>query len=146
MEPEELLKILEQGESESVGFKELPDEDIGRDICAMANSGGGWIFMGVKGDGSVCGCDTGVAREFISPYLNMITPEVKVDFHEIRVRDREILALNISPSESMCVIGRIAYIRTGTTVRPLTLQEFMLRRGELPPDHTGSKVNLLLKR
>jgi len=52
-----LLRLIEQGESETVEFKTFlpPDNVIARDLIAFANTRGGILIVGVDDRGAVLG-------------------------------------------------------------------------------------------
>lgn len=56
--PENLLKLIKDGESSTVEFKtakkNLPDS-LFETVCSMLNRNGGHIFLGVQDDGEIIG-------------------------------------------------------------------------------------------
>lgn len=66
MTPEELNKIIAQGEGVSVEFKRcgnLPEADTFETICSFANRQGGNVFLGVSDKGALTGIDPDRALE-----------------------------------------------------------------------------------
>lgn len=58
MTPDELTRVLRNGESSTVEFKrcsDLPHADTFETICSFSNRMGGDIYLGVENDGSVSG-------------------------------------------------------------------------------------------
>ena len=48
-----LRKLISLGEGQNLEFKQSLPEDLGRELCAFANSAGGKILIGVSDDGSI---------------------------------------------------------------------------------------------
>lgn len=123
MQQKQLIDLIRQGENERIEFKAKVSSEIGEEICALANSSGGHILIGVSDTGDIVGCDVKRSKESISQHLNGIVPPVKVSFGEVKVDDKSILAVEVEQSKNLCSIGGMAYIRTGTVKRPLSIQE-----------------------
>jgi len=76
---EDLDAILSEGESYTVEFKESPDKDISREVCAFANASGGKVYIGVHDKGHVIGTDTSnTARSRIQDAISKIEPRLSV--------------------------------------------------------------------
>lgn len=78
----ELPAIREAGEGKSVDFKEaFPDQAhrLGKEIAAMASSGGGRIFIGIDDNGSLRGINasTGEDRDDLAERAHAICRTVK---------------------------------------------------------------------
>ena len=123
MQQIELIELLKIGENESIEFKRKINNDIGEEICAMANSRGGHILVGIEDDGSISGCDTRRSKELVSQHLGSIVPPIDICFEEVMIDDKAILSIDIPRSEQLHSIGGMAYIRTGVVKRPLSIQE-----------------------
>lgn len=144
MNIEDLLKIIASGENEKVEFKRMVTNDLGEEIVALSNSGGGVIVIGVDDSGRIIGCNVKESKERISSFLSSITPPVKVSFFSFNIDGHEVLVLEIKESKSIVTIGGIAYIRAGTSKRPLSLPEILSLGAEyalIPLDstHTSTK-------
>ena len=57
------LDLIKKGENERIEFKSRISKDIGEEICALGNSNGGHIFIGVDGEGNIVGCNPKKAKE-----------------------------------------------------------------------------------
>ena len=57
MKYEELLDIVKTGEGYTIELKESLGRNLGKAICAFANSSGGKIILGAKDDGTIVGYD-----------------------------------------------------------------------------------------
>jgi len=125
MEVSEVLKYLRKGENERVEFKKKITNDFGEEICALANADGGIIFVGVDDYGNIIGCNAKKDKEKITSIILNIVPPPKVSFDTVRLNDKEILIVKVEKSSNLCTIGGIAYIRVGTSKRPLSLAEIV---------------------
>ncbi len=60
MDVMELLKIIEEGEGDSIEFKKST-KDITKDVydtvCSFSNRDGGHVLLGVKDNGEILGVD-----------------------------------------------------------------------------------------
>ncbi|NJE00450.1 helix-turn-helix domain-containing protein [Thermococcus sp. JdF3] len=131
MKLEEFLRIIAEGESERIEFKEKPTKDIHKEICALANADGGYIIIGIRKDGTPVGCDAREAREKISQALLSIIPPVNVETSIIKLEDKEFLIIKVPKSRNLCTVGGVAYIRIGNSIRPLSIQEIVMLSAEL---------------
>jgi len=144
MKQEKFIKLLREGESQELEFKSLVTKNIGEEICAFANSDGGYIFVGISDDGGLVGCDLKASKELISQHLTNITPPVEVEYDQIKVDDENILIVKVPKSDHLCGIGGTVFIRIGTSKRPLSLQEILAQGTETllfeidktPTDHS----------
>jgi len=48
-----LLKLISLGEGQNLEFKQSMPDDLGKELCAFANSAGGRILLGVTDDGTI---------------------------------------------------------------------------------------------
>ncbi|HIE36372.1 MAG TPA: ArsR family transcriptional regulator [Candidatus Omnitrophica bacterium] len=125
MKLEELLMLVKEGENEKIEFKKDFTKDIGKEICAFANSDGGHIIVGVTDEGKIIGYKTAKIKEKISSLLLSVTPVPKISFHEFKIDGKKILVTKVEKSKSLTTLGNIAYIRIGTSKRILTMQEII---------------------
>ena len=58
-------------------------------------------------------------------------PVPKVKIHEIEIDKKRILVVEVKKSEVLCSVGGIAYIRIGTGIRPLSVQEVVMLSSEM---------------
>ena len=131
MDVNELLALIRQGENERIEFKRRATPEIAREICAMANADGGYILIGVSDEGNVLGCDIKRARETISSSLQNVTPPLQVKTHVLEIGGRNVLVVEVPKSRNLCSIGGVAYIRIGSGIRPLSIQEILMLSSEL---------------
>lgn len=131
MDLEELIYLIQSGESEVLEFKEKAGKNIHHEITAFANSQGGKIIIGVSDTGKIVGTDTKGAIEKITSSIQSIIPPPMIKTQKISVDTKDLLVITVDKSLSLCSIGGIVYIRTGTGVRPLSLQEIVMLSSEM---------------
>ncbi len=103
MKRREVAELIEGGEGLRVEFKKRFStfEKIAREIIALANTRGGYIFFGVNDDGTVCGVESEKGEaELIKRALNeycLPVPDTKLHFFEFD--GYEIVILEIMESD-----------------------------------------------
>lgn len=125
MRVEDVLKLIGKGESQDIEFKRKLSRDISHEVVAMANSGGGWILIGISDDGEIVGCTEDLDK--LSSFLQQITPPVKLDMDTVELDEKKIYVLRVYDDGKLHSIGGTVYIRIGTVKRPLDLQEIGVR-------------------
>jgi len=144
MKQEKFIKLLREGESQKLEFKSKVTKNIGEEICAFANSDGGYIFVGISDEGDLVGCDLKPSKERISQHLTSITPPVEIEYDQIKIDDENILVVKVPKSDHLCGIGGTVFVRIGTSKRPLSVQEILAQGTETllfeidktPTDHS----------
>jgi len=84
MKEKELKKFLTTGETETVEFKENPNESFYRNISAFANTKGGTIFLGADKKGNIKGIDQ--SSQFLEDLTNRIVNKLSV-YPDIEIID-----------------------------------------------------------
>ncbi|GAB5465941.1 MAG: hypothetical protein Kapaf2KO_13770 [Candidatus Kapaibacteriales bacterium] len=97
------LDIISGGESTTVEFKKKVNtpSKIAKEIAAMANSKGGYLFIGVEDNGKICGIfseksDLQQVRKATSFYT---LPNVPVETDVINLKGKDILIVKIPDSD-----------------------------------------------
>jgi ATP-dependent DNA helicase RecG len=119
------LQIIKEGENEKVEFKKDISSDIGEEIVALANAEGGYLLIGVDDSGNIVGCDVKKVKNKLSSFLTSITPPAKIKISKIKINKKEVVVLKVEKSKFLATIGGMAYIRVGTSKRPLSIQEII---------------------
>ncbi len=127
----EILRLIGEGENQIVEFKREPTDRIGEEICAMANAEGGYIFVGIDDDKTPVGTDIERAKRVITSQAVAISPPVKINFQPTEILDKPILIIIVPKSDKIHTIGGRAFIRIGTSKRPLDITEIIDRGSEL---------------
>lgn len=133
LRPDELKKIIADGEGLLVEFKEsAAAKKIPEAVCAFANdingsAKPGLILIGVKDDGTVVGAasdDESLQKLAQIRTDGSITPTPSMTIEPLEVDGKTVVAISVSPSDSPPVRYKgAAFIRAGTTVSRATVEE-----------------------
>jgi len=129
----ELPKLRESGETPAVDFKEdFPDQThrLGKEIAAMATSGGGRIFLGINDNGDLCGLNvtTGDEGDDIAERAHSIArtvkPVPKIDFQFAVESQKTVLVIDIPKQEHpVFYYDSRPYVRDERRARPAEPEE-----------------------
>lgn len=131
MDLDHLLALIRGGESERVEFKRAPSRTLHHEIVAFANAEGGHLIIGVDDSGNIVGTDVKTAQEAVTSALQPIVPPPHIATRKFSVNDRDLLIVEVQKGSSLCSVGGVVYIRVGTGIRPLSLQEILMLSAEL---------------
>lgn len=131
MDLNDILDLIKYGENETVEFKEKVSRTIHQEISAMANSKGGIILFGINDSGKIIGCDLKSVKEKVSSQIQSIIPPPDIEFHQFKFEKKSLVALSVKKGEGLSSIGGVVYIRIGTSIRPLSIQEILILSSEL---------------
>jgi ATP-dependent DNA helicase RecG len=127
----ELQEIIQQGENDSVEFKEygVRVESLAKEMVAFANNQGGVILLGINDTGIVTGIPTDVALEewVMNIVRDRIVPALKVKFNQYFSEDNKIIAEIVVPkgSDKPYQTAGKYYIRVGSNHRLASQSELM---------------------
>ena len=109
MHPEELLSVIEQGETLAVEFKRgkrnsLNDDVIVEWVACMANGNGGLLMLGVEDDGRITGLDprhgaTTVPHLLQAMILNRTVPPVATAVEIVDIEGADVAVIEVPSSE-----------------------------------------------
>ena len=107
--PPELL--LEQGEGETIEFKESFDDEAIESVAAFANTKGGSVFIGVADNGAVKGVQIG--KETLRDWANRIAQSVHVNprIGSCRLKEKTVVLIEVAESPSKPVPCRGRYFK-----------------------------------
>ncbi len=129
MKIEELLELIKEGETQQVEFKRNA-ESVGKSICSFLNTNDGIVIVGVDDDGKILGVSKR-EEERIMNYIREIQPRTfKVKIENLKIDHKQIIIIKVKKSNLLHTFRNIAYVRFGTTDRPLTLEEIYERATE----------------
>ncbi len=131
MDINELLELISKGECETIEFKKTITKDIAEHIVAFANALGGYILIGVDDDGNIVGCDEKKVREYINSVLQNIKPTLRVKIHRVKINNKVVVVIEVKRSRVLHTIGNTAFIRIGSSKRPLSIDEILAMSSEL---------------
>ena len=131
MDIDHLLTLIRDGESERVEFKRTPSKTLHHEIAAFANSEGGHLIIGIDDNGNIVGTDVKAALEAVTSALQPIIPPPQIATQKLSVNDRNLLVVEVQKGSSLCSVGGVVYIRVGSSLRPLSIQEILMLSSEL---------------
>lgn len=104
MTRKQLIKLIEDGESLTVEFKQRfsTEEKIAKEMIAFANTKGGVIIFGVEDDGKICGVlsEKGEAELIKTAAEKYCEPPVQYSIDFLNIGKDELVIVNIQESEN----------------------------------------------
>jgi ATP-dependent DNA helicase RecG len=123
MEPEELQRILADGERLNVEFKSdqrkpFGDSNVVEAVVCLANGGGGLLFIGVEDDGTVTGArarhgSTTDPIRLRTMVANNTIPQVVPDVQVLDHEEKSVIVVRVVPSETVVGTRNGLYVRRG---------------------------------
>lgn len=117
---EKVLKLIKQGESNSIEFKECRQEinrDVYYTVCAFLNRSGGEILLGVNDNGKITGIDKNfkdrIKEDFVTAVNNpqKINPSVYLSIEELEIEGKTVLYIYVPESSQVHRCGGRIYDR-----------------------------------
>jgi len=139
MREKQLELLIRQGEGYNLEFKESFSDNIGKDICAFANTNGGKLLVGISDGGEIKGVRiTNKLKSQICDIARNFDPRFEVFLEEVG----NILVIDVPEGRNKpySVTGRF-YLRNGPNSQQLTreeIREFFISEGLI---HFDEKIN-----
>ena len=137
MDIENLKKIIEEGETVEVEFKQSfhSSQEIAKIICAFANTQGGLLILGVNDGGKVEGIKENLdtVQQKISQSSATIHPNplMNIDIYSIENKKVIVVAAHKADSSVFHSVSGVIFIRLGSTIQKLegqSIVEFLRNR------------------
>ena len=131
----DLLQTLARGEDSRHQFKrDLANPDgVAAELAAMANSGGGTLFIGVDDDGSISGLDAAAVRRLNQLISNAASQHLRPPVHPLteNVQTAQGLVMVVTVADGlnkpyMDLQGRV-WVKSGSDKRHVTAREELQR-------------------
>ncbi len=148
MKLEDIITLITTGESQRVELKRTVREGgkLAEDICAMANSGGGYIIIGVDDSRNIVGVTSpNKVIDEIYRAVSSIEPPPEIEVATFTIDEKTVVVVDVKNDDRLHVVGGTAYVRVGTVKRPLTLHEIIERASEtvlFPLDRTPTPYTI----
>lgn len=98
LQVEDITKHLSEGEENTFfEYKEdsVKPEHLVKEISAFANTYGGYIFLGVRDDGTIAGCKEWNEERITATIFNCLTPTPIYDVKNFVIREKSILVIKV---------------------------------------------------
>ena len=116
--------LIYQGESQTLEFKLRPSEEIGKTICAFANTNDGTILVGISDSKDPVGTSEKMESQ-IANIAHSCKPAIYPEIEQLKVEGRSILVIRIKKSGGIHSYKNIAYKRVGSHDKPLSPEELI---------------------
>ncbi len=125
---EEIKSLAISGEGYNVDFNvRVPSKirEITLEICAFANSEGGYLLLGIDNHGKIQGLEIdNNTRSKIQDGIRDISPNIQVDLYSVMVDDKKVWVLDVpSGKDKPYVLSGAIYVREGANSQKLTTAE-----------------------
>jgi ATP-dependent DNA helicase RecG len=122
MTPEQLKKLLSQGEGWDIEFKECANtlsNSVFETVCSFSNRYGGHLLLGVSDDGKVMGVNRNVAKGICNNFINLlnnpqkISPSLYLKLEEVEIDGKLVLYVYVPVSSQVELCSGKIYDRSG---------------------------------
>ena len=125
---EEIKSLAISGEGYNVDFNlRVPSKikEITLELCAFANSEGGYLLLGIDNHGKIHGLEIdNNTRSKIQDGIRAISPNIQVDLYPVMVDDKKVWVLDVpSGKDKPYVLSGAIYVREGANAQKLTTAE-----------------------
>jgi predicted HTH transcriptional regulator len=127
----ELLQTLARGEDSRHQFKRdaTNADGMAAELAALANSGGGTVFLGVADDGSIAGLDAAAVRRLNQLISNAASQHVRPLTQNMQTTQGLVMVVTVADGLNkpyMDLQGRV-WVKSGADKRHVTAREEMQR-------------------
>ncbi len=136
MKKQDILDLVINGENSGVEFKrdDIRPEQLAREIVALANLKGGYIFLGVEDDGTISGISRKNLSEWVADTVfgRYVHPQILPYYQEIAINGgKRVAVITIGQEILKPYVVRAnnretAYIRIGNVTRPATREQLLM--------------------
>ncbi len=120
---EELKKLLERGETETIEFKEVANKGFYKTISAFSNTKGGIILLGIDKNSNIKGAEQ--SNRFLEDLTNRIVNKLAIypDIETISIEGKRVIAIKITHSGYLVSYEGRYYERVGNTTREMNSEK-----------------------
>ena len=128
--PEEMKAIASTGEGQKIEFKRrLPAKvkELAQEICAFANSEGGYLFIGIDDTGKIGGAEMNNSkRSAVQNAIRDISPVIQVNMYSMAIDGKTVWVIEVpSGKDKPYVFSGAIFVREGANSQKLTSAEEM---------------------
>ncbi len=122
MSPEQVLILIQSGESQTVEFKTAVNavpKSVYETVCAFSKRDGGDILLGVKDNGAIVGieraCIGQIGKDFVTDINNenKMSPALYLIPEEVELDGRYLLHIHVPKHSQVCRCNGRIYDRNG---------------------------------
>ncbi len=137
MKQDPLTEIIARGEGASIEFKQSFSPDLGKELCAFANSSGGKILLGITDNGEILGVDdSNRLKSRIQDTARSADPSITIDIEQIE----SVICIVVPPQKRKPYSFRGKfYLREGANTQQMSrdeIRDFFDREGLLHFDES----------
>ena len=126
--PEQIKSIAGAGEGYNVEFKVRPPskvKELSQEVCAFANSEGGYLIIGIGDGGKIEGVHIDNSKHSaIQDAIRDISPNIQVEIYSVDVDNKSVWVIEVpSGKDKPYVLSGAIYIREGPNSQKLTTAE-----------------------
>ena len=123
--PEEIKSIVRVGEGYNVEFKlgvPAKVKELSQEVCAFANSEGGYLFIGIDNDGICKGTHIhNTKRSAVQDAIRDISPVIHIEMYPVDVDGKTIWVIEVpAGKDKPYVLSGAIYVREGSNSQKLT--------------------------
>ena len=123
MTDKQIKNLILTGEGYHIEFKQTLDKSLIEEVCAFANSSGGYILMGIADDGTIKGIDTSNQnRSKVQDILSKLEPKLNTT---VEVKKNLIFIHVPEGQEKPYGCSRGFFMRVGATSQKMTRNEIL---------------------
>jgi len=136
MKKQDIFDLVINGENSGVEFKrdDIRPEQLAREIVALANLKGGYIFLGVEDDGTISGISRDNLSEWVADTVfgRYVHPQILPYYEEVAMGSgKRVAVITIGQEILKPYVVRAndretAYIRIGNVTRPATREQLLM--------------------
>src|SRR3990167_10069699 len=125
MDQDQILKIIESGESQEVEFKESfhSSQDFSKIMCGFANTYGGIILLGINAKKEIIGIkeDIDKIQQKLSSSAQAVSPPIlpAIETHEITNKKIIVVAIQRAIDNTFHTFQGIILAKVGSTLKKL---------------------------
>jgi predicted HTH transcriptional regulator len=124
MDKKYIENLIEKGEGQDLELKSKFTNDIGKVICAFANTNDGIILIGVDNNGCIVGAKE-KNEQTIANIAHTCKPSIYPKVERVEVNDKTVFVTEVKKSGQIHSFKNIAYIRVGSHDKPLSAEELI---------------------
>lgn len=151
MENQQILKIIESGETQEVELKQSlhSSQEFSKIMCALANTYGGIVVIGVNAKKEIVGIeeDADILQQKISAAAQAVSPPLVPKIEAINLQDKKIIIITVQKAmdHTFNTFQGVIYVKVGSTLKRIEgnqMVDFLRAKQFLCFDETPSSARM----